>query len=603
MAAEPGDSLLRAYVGELTYLRHAGEDFARKHPKLARRLELGREGSADPQVQRLIESFAFLTGRLQREIEADFPLIPAALLGVLYPHLTAPVPSLAIARFDTDAAHSRAIMGAQVPRHTALYATAADGVTCRFRTSQKVTLWPIQVTAVELLPPTVLPEDRTDVGAVLRVRLTCQGKRTFAEMAPASLRFFIDADPATAEALYEGLVGGLREVVAVAPESDLPLSGSRAIRVAPVGFEAEQGLLPHGETAHQGYRLLQEFFVFPEKFLFVDVNGLPSLAAAGREVDLLFLLARRPPAGTVLGPDSLQLGCTPMVNLFPKTSEPIRLDHTQVEYRLNPDVRWERSTEIHSVLKVSATAATEGEDGVIRPFFSVAHLGRPGARECYWMARRQRSGRPDLPGSDILLSFKDLGLNPAQPAAAVVFAHTLCTNRGIADQIPAGTKLEMELAAPVSSIRCVTRPTPQLEAPEDGETLWQLVSHLSLNHLSLNGGGESLAALKEILRLYAALRSAAGHQVVDALESLNSRRVVRRIGDDAWRGFCRGLRLELAVDDRQPGIGLYLFTAVLSRFLGLYAGINSFTELAVRSRRYDGPWITWPAIAGEALVL
>ncbi|MCR6632320.1 MAG: type VI secretion system baseplate subunit TssF [Magnetospirillum sp.] len=380
------------------------------------------------------------------------------------------------------------------------------------------------------------------------------------------------------------------------------LPGSAAITVEPVGFAADEAALPHPETAHQGYRLLQEFFVFPEKFLFLDVAGLPPLGT-GRQVDLLFLLARRPPAGLVLDHDSLQLGCTPMVNLFPKTSEPIRLDHTQVEYRLNPDTRWERSTEIHSVLKVSATAAVDDDSATIRPFFSVAHLGRPGGRECFWMARRQPSNRADMPGTDLLLSFKDLGLNPARPAQSVVFAHTLCTNRGIADQMPAGTPLEMELSAPVTAIRCVTRPTAQLAPPEDGETLWQLVSHLSLNHLSLAGGADSLAALKEILRLYAAQRSAAGHQVVDALESLSSRRVVRRIGADAWRGFCRGTELTLAVDDRQGGIGLYLFTAVLARFLGLYSGVNHFTELVVRSRRLDGVWTTWPPMSGEALVL
>lgn len=602
MSAESGDTLLRAYVNELTYLRNSGAEFARKHPKLARRLELGREGSADPQVQRLIESVAFLTGRIQREIEADFPLIPAALLGVLYPHLTAPVPSMAIARFETDAAHSRAAMGVMVPRHTQLFATAEDGVTCRFRTSAPVTLWPIRVAAVELAPPSVLPEDRTDVAAVLRVRLACLGNRSFAEMAPERLRLFIDATPATAEALYEGLVGNLREVWALPPDAETPLPGSNRITVEPVGFGADEAVLPHGDTAHQGYRLLQEFFVFPEKYLFVDVVGLPQLGA-GREIDLLFLLSRRPPAGLVLDADTLQLGCAPMVNLFPKTSEPIRLDHTQVEYRLNPDIRWERSTEIHTVLKVAATAGASDDSATIRPFFSVAHLGRPAERECYWLARRQRSNRADVPGTDILLSFKDLGLDPAQPASSVMFAHTLCTNRGIADQMPAGTRLEMELSAPVTAITCVTRPTAQLAPPEDGETLWQLVSHLSLNHLSLAGGADSLAALKEILRLYAAQRSAAGHQVVDALESLDSRRVVRRIGADAWRGFCRGTQLTLAVDDRQAGIGLYLFTAVLSRFLGLYSGVNAFTELVVRSRRLDGEWITWPPIAGEALVL
>jgi type VI secretion system protein ImpG len=219
------------------------------------------------------------------------------------------------------------------------------------------------------------------------------------------------------------------------------------------------------------------------------------------------------------------------------------------------------------------------------------------------MARRQPTGRPDLPGTDIVLSFKDLGLQPALPESSVLFAHTLCTNRGAAEQLPVGSPLSMEFGAPVASIVCQTRPTQQLAPPEDGETLWQLVSHLSLNHLSLAGGHESLAALKEILHLYGGLRGPRGQQVIDSMEALSTRRIIRRMGEDAWRGFCRGTEVTLTVDDRVLGPGLYLFTAVLSRFLGLYCGVNMFTQLVVASRRHEGTWIRWPAQSGEATIL
>lgn len=606
MSAEGFDPLFRAYVNELAYLRNAGGEFARAHPKLARRLELGREGSADPQVQRLIESFAFLTARIQREIEADFPLIPAALLGALYPHLTAPIPSLAIARFDTSPEHSRATMGIDVPRETQLFATAEDGLTCRFRTCYPVTLWPIKVDGVEMVSPHALANPAVDrlggrVAAVLRVRLVCLGNRDFSEMAPPRLRFYIDADHATAEALYEVLCNRTAQVW-LRPEGSEAATPSGA-RIEPVGFAVDEAVLPHPATAHQGYRLLQEYFVFPQKYLFVDLVGLPPLGT-GKSVDLLFLLNSRPPAGMILEPDTLLLGCTPMVNLFQRTSEPIRIDHTQVEYRLNPDTRWERATEVHSILKVTDTAAANGSARTLLPFFSVSHGAAKGEPECYWIARRQPTGRPDLPGTDILLSFKDLGLQPSQPDSPVLFAHTLCTNRGAAEQVPAGSRLEMELGVPVEAIICQTRPTPQISPPEDGETLWQLVSHLSLNHLSLDGGDDSLEALKEILRLYGGLRGIQGHQVIDALESLTTRRVVRRMGVESWRGFCRGIEVTLGVNDENVGVGLYLFTAVLSRFLGLYCGVNLFTQLVVSNpRRQEGAWITWPPLSGESLVL
>lgn len=606
MSADGLDPLFRAYVNELAYLRNAGAEFARAHPKLARRLELGREGSADPQVQRLIESFAFLTARIQREIEADFPLIPAAVLGALYPHLTAPIPSLSIARFDTDPEHSRSTMGIEVPRETQLFATAEDGLTCRFRTCYPVTLWPLRVDGIETTSPHALGSPAIDrlghkVAAVLRVRLICLGNRDFGEMAPSRLRFFIDADPATAEALYEVLCNRVTQVWTRPDGASAPTP--TAARIEPVGFAADEAVLPHPPNAHQAYRLVQEYFVFPQKYLFVDLVGLPPLGN-GKAVDLLFLLTSRPPSGMILEADTLMLGCTPMVNLFQRTSEPIRVDHTQVEYRLNPDTRWERATEVHSILRISDTAAASGTPRNIQPFFSVAHRPVKGEPECYWIARRQPTGRADLPGTDVMLTFKDLGLQPALPDSPVLFAHTLCTNRGAAEQVPAGSRLEMELGVPVAAIICQMRPTPQLAPPEDGETLWQMVSHLSLNHLSLDGGADALEALKEILRLYGGLRGAQGHQMIDAVESLATRRVVRRIGVDAWRGFCRGVEVTLAVNDENVGAGLYLFTAVLARFFGLYCGVNLFTQLVVANpRRQEGAWITWPPLSGDAIVL
>lgn len=605
MNADGQDFLFRAYVNELAYLRNAGDEFSHCHPKLARRLEMGREGSADPQVQRLIESFAFLTARIQREIDADFPLIPAALLNVLYPHLTAPTPSLAIARFDVDAEHSRAAMGIEVPRETSLFATAEDGLTCRFRTCYPVALWPLRVSDVALVSPSLLAHAAIDrlgdqVAAVMRVRLECIGNRTLSEMTPTRLRFYIDADQTTAGTLYEVLCNRVGQVW-ICPETGTPTPTQAYLE--PVGFAADEGVLPHPQNAHQGYRLIQEYFVFPQKYRFLDLVGLPSLGA-GKTVDLLFLLKTRPPAGMILEPDTLLLGCTPIVNLFERTSEPIRIDHTQAEYRLDPDMRHERSTEVHTILNVSDTAATATDERMIEPFFSISHHASKRDARCYWIARRAPAGRPDLPGTQMYLSFKDLDLQPSQPRSPVLFAHTLCTNRYAAEQIPAGTALETELGIPVRAIVCQTRPTPQLSPPEDGETLWQMVSHLSLNHMSLCNGDAGLDALKEILRLYGGLQDGLGLRIIDALETLSTRPVVKRIGADAWRGFCRGIEVTLGVDDETSGLDLFLFTAVLSRFLGLYCGVNTFVQLVVNNpRRREGAWITWPPISGDAIVL
>jgi type VI secretion system protein ImpG len=320
--------------------------------------------------------------------------------------------------------------------------------------------------------------------------------------------------------------------------------------------------------------------------------------------DLLFLLADRPQQHLAVDAGTIRLGCAPIINLFARTTEPIRLDHTRLEYRLVPDSRWENSTEIHSIVRVSRSSVFEDDSRTIKPFFSFTHVDTADKDAALWLARRQPISNPALTGTETCLSFVDPELNPANPAGDVVFAHTLCTNRNLAGQMTVGNLLQLELDAPLQNIVCLTKPTAQIDPPLAGATLWRLISHLSVNMLSLQGGAESLAALREILHLYCGVENAAAARQVAGLAALSTRWIVRRIGDDAWRGFVRGLEVAVEFDEEQfVGGSAYLLGAVLDRFFSLYAGVNSFTELVVSSKQRDGVWKRWPARAGEAFVL
>ncbi len=611
MTVEGDAELLSLYLGELAYLRTAGAAFAAKYPKVAERLELADLGAPDPQVQRLIEAFAFLTARLQRQYNAQFPEIPAALLGILYPQLAAPLPSMAVAEFRPDPEQSRSLAGFTLPAETSLFATAPEETACWFRTRYPVTLWPMDVTDVALESPAIYAflDSRADIGSCLRVRLSCLGNRNFGEFAPNSLRLFVHGGRMTRFVLYELLCNQLRGIAVLpgsdsgtAPANPVMLPGSQ---LRPVGFEAEEAVLPYPTSAHQGFRLLQEYFTFPDKFLFLDIESWPADALSGTAwADLLFLLGDRPQQPLTLDAGTIRLGCAPIINLVPRTTEPIRLDHTRLEYRLVPDSRWESSTEIHSIVRVSRSSVFEDDTRTIRPFFSFTHADTMDKDAALWLARRQPISNPALTGTEICLSFVDPELNPANPAGDVVFAHTLCTNRNLAGQMTAGNLLQLELDAPLQDIVCLTKPTAQIDPPLGGTTLWRLISHLSVNMLSLQGGGESLAALREILRLYCGAENAAAARQVAGLAALSTRRIVRRIGDDAWRGFVRGLEVALEFDEEQfVGGSAYLLSAVLDRFFSLYAGVNAFTQLVVLSKQRDGVWKRWPPRAGEAFVL
>jgi len=298
---------------------------------------------------------------------------------------------------------------------------------------------------------------------------------------------------------------------------------------------------------------------------------------------------------------TFRLGCTPVINLFRKVSEPLRPDHRTAEYRLVADARREHSTEIHTVLRMSATNEGAAEARELAPFYSFRH----GRRErAYWYTRRVPTRRRDLPGTELHVAFVDLDHNPTLPDERTVWADTLCTNRRLAEQLHAGDPLQIEEEAPLHRIRVLHQPTQQQDPPLGGATMWRLVSALSLNHLSLlDGGPAALNALREILSLYSAGGSSARQQV-DGVMEMRTRRVVRRAGEGDWRGLCRGTEVSLTLDEeRFAGGSGFLMGAVLARFLALYTSINSFTQTVIHSRQREGEWKRWPPIAGEQPVL
>lgn len=597
------DDLLDYYHAELEYLRRGGAEFARLYPKVAHRLQLGAEEVPDPDVERLLEGFAFLAARIQRNLDLQSSEIATTLLDLLYPHFLAPVPSMTVARFDVDPAQGKITAGHPIPVNTPLFAETGDGQTARFRTCYPVMLWPVHLTnaAFESTDRYDFLDSHPGAATVLRLRVEAM-EGTLGELEMDSLRFYLNAELRNATSLYELLVAHCKGVMLL-PEGDtrpviLPEGSLR-----PVGLEPEEAVLPHPPYSHAGYRLIQEYFTFPRKFLFFDMQGMEA-CGSGKYVDVLIVLDRMPDVRTIIGPDTFALGCTPVINLFNKTSEPIRLDHRAPEYRLVADYRRERSTEIHSVQRVSASADALDHTQVLEPFFSYTHELQRRKQRVFWHARRVPTGRSDLPGTDMLMSFFDLDLNPALPETRTVFAHTVCTNRRLAEQMPAGAMLEAEVVAPLARVTALHNPTPQLDPPSAGRAAWQLVSHLSLNHLSFADGDAGVRALREILRLYSSYDAAVAQQQIAGIRDMSVRRVTRQVGQDAWRGFCRGHEVTVTLDESAfVGTSPLLMTSVLNSFFALYTSINSFAQLVVKSQQREGVWMRWPTRAGDQALL
>jgi type VI secretion system protein ImpG len=381
-----------------------------------------------------------------------------------------------------------------------------------------------------------------------------------------------------------------------------------------VGFEQDEGMLPYPRRSFVGYRLLQEYFTFPEKFFFVDVNGLGQACAAGfkRSVELVFVFSRfegeerRQRLETGISANTFRLGCAPVVNLFGQTAEPILLDQQRYEYPVLPDARRPLAMEVFSVDHVSSLRPQQQEAAEYQPFYSFRHASqRERHQQTFWIANRRPSVRPNDDGTEIELALVDLSFRPTRPAADTLTVRTTCTNRDLPARLPFGNEagdFELETGAPIKRTVALRKPTSPIRPPLGKAMQWRLISHLSLNYLSLVSEGRE--ALQEILKLYDFTGSAYTGRIVEGITGLKSSRRFARVLSEDGLAFARGTRVELELDEEQfVGGGVYLFASVIENFLALYASLNSFSQLTATVRQRKEVLREWVPRAGRRILM
>ncbi|MBC2713414.1 MAG: type VI secretion system baseplate subunit TssF [Desulfosarcina sp.] len=599
------DALLNYYERELTFIREMGVEFAKKYPKIAGRLLLEADKCDDPHTERLIEAFAFISGRLHKKIDDDFPEITESLLNIVYPHYIRPIPSMSIVRFD-PVKQNIPENGYRIDTGTALFSKPVKGSPCRFSTTQAVHMLPLEVVSAQIRDPQKLVK-----GAVqaIEIEMKSFNKVSMSQIDWQHLRFFLNGPHQHVFHLYELLFNHACHIECDVKDdegnrSTLSLSPKE---IQPVGFGAEEVMLPYSRRSFPGYLLLFEYFCFPEKFLFFNVGGLDRLKSR-QTSDILVLriyLNRAVKEGLVVNADTFQLNAAPVINLYQRIAEPIRIEHRKNEYPVIPDVRRQEATEVYRVDQV--TASLSGSSSVqmeYKPFYSIRHhLGAESIDEeqVFWHVQRRASQRKGDRGTDVFLSFSDLKLTPSHPGEDILTIRVTCTNRDLPSRLPFGDRrgdFNLETAAPVSKVTCVNKPTATRRPFMGGALQWRLISHLSLNYMSLVEGGEQ--ALKEILRLYDFDNSLSTQQQINGIVSVDTRHITKRIR----RTFCRGVQVTITFDeDKYVGTGLFLFASVLERFLSQYVSVNSFSQLEVRTLQREESVKIWPPRSGNQILL
>jgi type VI secretion system protein ImpG len=615
------EALLPYYESELGALRELGGEFARQYPKIASRLQIEGDQCEDPHVERIIESFAFLTSRIRRKLDDDYPEIAASLLEVLYPHYLCPFPSCAVVQFVPNTGGDSGIKGRHtIGRLREVKAPTNGGVQCQFRTCYPVDIFPLSLThaRLELTSGSAwLRQLAPDAAAVLTLKLETPPGTAISEIGLKSLRFFLDGEPALMCLLHEVMVSDTLRV-RTGDGSDMPDRTAVLPKscLAAVGFGADEGLLDYGDRSFLGYRLLSEYFAFPEKFLFVDFLGLDKITPKINSNTLVIqcLIGRYADTGRhqrlmeTLSPRYFKLGCTPTINLFTRMADPINVTHLHDSYPLYPDSRQLANFEVVQVKSVMRVEKTDLEEqvGEVPPFYSVSHGGEPA--RFYWHATRETSPRQDDKGTDVSLHLVDLNFEPTRPGGEVLSVEVLCSNRDLPEHIPFGggesgqhSDFNLEEDPVIKRVRLLRKPTPCYR-PQLGRGLqWRLVSHLSLNYLSLVEGGHT--ALQEMLSLYDFAQSSAVRRQIQGITAIDSRPAVARVNGPNFSCFVRGTDISLTLDeDYYVGGSAYLLASVLERFFALYCAPNSFTRLTVHNTQ-GTELFAWPARSGSSLVV
>ncbi|MGH7120920.1 MAG: type VI secretion system baseplate subunit TssF, partial [Acetobacteraceae bacterium] len=447
--------------------------------------------------------------------------------------------------------------------------------------------------------------------AVLRITLACATpEATFSALGVDRLRFFLRGGAAVALSLYELLVGQTISVAFADGPADANPVIAPASSIAAVGFAPDEALLPWPARSFAGFRLLSELFAFPEKFLFIDITGIEAktLVAAGKRLEIFVYLSRAvAELERAVGPESLALGASPIVNLFPQRCEPLALTETDTEYRLVADARRQAGLEIYAVERVRETRA-DGSSRPWHPFYRLSPTGTEDEEPAGFYHPVRRAGAPATGGSEVFIEPFETGAVVSRPADAVLSVDALCLNRDLPADLPFGgghPRLSLVTgAAALASVNCLSAPTPTLRPPLRERGFWRLVSHLSLGHLSVVGGEQGAHALKEVLRLYDLRDSAETRAAIEGLVGVSAQAGVARLPGGRLGAFCRGLDVTLEFDARSwQAAGPYLMASVLERFLALHASVNSFVRTRAILRGRTGTAASWPARAGARVLL
>lgn len=575
--------LLRYFEEELAYLASAGPRFSRRYPDRAALVSLDNVTSRDPDVERLIQAFAFLAGQVRAELHDELPQITDTLLGLLWPDSLRPVPSTAVVEFRPDLAQLETplrITGGKATVESVPITSPESGrdFTCRFRTTMDLEIVPMRLVSAEV----VRQPTRSEL--VIRLEL---GSATDPNTIWQSLRLHLAGDPIIALDMRHWLLDRIHAggITAEATIPEQPKVRSLIGPIRPVGLGAGDTLLGSGRLSLPGFRLVQEYFLARHKFLYVDIEGLDRLGPmpAESKIEIRIPFKDHPPERVRFSAETLRLNCAPVINLFPSAAVPIRYDSRRADYELLAD-HDTQAVAIQRVTRVFGQVPGAPGPREYRNFLEFRHS--PGNLDPSYQVSVQ-AGVDGRPQWRLMLAHPE-GVVPAQ----VVSVDLDCSNGDLAAALlPGDIRFRGDGIPDMIEVKNLTQPEAIHQPPIDSASPWRFISHLAMNYLTL----EDPSALIGALKLYDWSSTQTNWRRLQGIRSLRGSAGCTIVDGIPLRG--RDLTVELDPTHFANVGDAYLFSEVLSHFFALYANINSYTRLETRLTGIAT--FRWPALNGR----
>lgn len=641
-------AFLEAYNRELQLLYEGAKEFAEDFPGIAERLGGLTQDNLDPAVGGLLEGAAYMAARVQLKLDTEFETFTSELLGQILPNFMAPTPSALLVQAEPNYADEQLAKGKSFPAGSymdARYVDREQRISCRFRLSSPLELWPLKLTTARAVTgATTFQSMGLDVapgnagGLILGFMRpaatdpTKPGKPVDGILAD-SLTVHLAGDPAECIALYEHLFRDVTRITLryLDERGDPVFIRLPADCLEQIGFAEEEALFPEDTRVFRGFSLLREFFLFPQKFLGFRLTGLRNILprVPTPQFELMLELDNlRPNLPARIGPDHFRLFAAPAVNLFEENSSQVKLDGLRHEYLVSPDSSPASHYEVHRVREVFAYYAGVTTKVPVHPLYGLpAEQQQPRAslfftslqRPRRLTAKERRLGQVQgYTGTETFISIYEPGDINSSDRVKRLQIKLLCSNRHLPQYLPiaqggADFRMNDDTTLP---LRCIAGPTqpresvPELErnAPhrmQSGSVHWRLISYLSLSAFGIDSRGsrDSSAGLRELLTLFTDVSSMVSERQLQGLKSLSSRPVTRTIRRAGGFHAARGTEITVTLDERAfEGSGVFLIGAVLDRFFAEYASVNSFTQLVIRTDQ-RALLKTWPPRTGQGPLL